>query len=623
MTAIYRDKIKQGVKFLSGKMITTLTGGLKLLFRFFNKLLGFLLIFTGAWVMLVFYMPYKISITYNPFFAYEWKHLDVFLFIGCLVITFSLFALNCYRFYKAMPDNIFTRFIKSIFNVNYRPEREGNNIPAFMKKSELWGVGFFFGAKINKWKKQKSFFVGKPTDKDGHILVVGGAGSGKSACIAKNVLEAWKAPIVATDIKGELSEYYKQLSEAGKVGRKSIVFCPARKDGHGYDPFYSLRTGGADYVVQNAREMALSIIPIPASINEPFWVQSAQNLLTGAILYYYDLGASFSEAMTGIQTTAVDKLIEEILESENTPAKMFINQVRDLELKTLAGIATELSNKIMVFATDLLIKDSLRDGDEDNSFNWNMIDDFNIFLNYPEHKLDQWSADILLKLNQLIRHLERRADFYTEQGKALPPILILLDEFPRLGKIEAIKSALATLRSKKVTICIMVQSLAQLDEIYGEKARRAIVDNCPYKAILGVTDADSQRYFSNLIGSCEIEKESRGVQYDSDEGIETSRGSHWSKHREPIIFPHDLAKLKDIVLMTPEGFCRVDKVFAGGDLFHAESLSIKTKQIKNKVKIFRVKFLPVWRKIRKYVLFLAIIGFSMGAGAFLMWLFMN
>ena len=62
-----------------------------------------------------------------------------------------------------------------------------------------------------------------------------------------------------------------------------------------------------------------------------------------------------------------------------------------------------------------------------------------------------------------------------------------------------------------VTICLMVQSLVQLDEIYGEKARRTIVDNCHYKAILGTTDADSQKYFSNLIGTCEVEKESHGV----------------------------------------------------------------------------------------------------------------
>ncbi|MCL2638920.1 MAG: type IV secretory system conjugative DNA transfer family protein [Oscillospiraceae bacterium] len=550
---------------MSGKMIVTLTGGIKLLLKFCNQLLGALLVFTGAWVMFVFYVPHKITVNYNPVYASRYEHLSGAIFFFSLLFALVIFAINCYRFYKAMPDTIFTRFIKSLFKQNYNPEREGNNIPDFMKNEEKKNTGFFFGEKTQGWWNPKSFYVGKPTDKDGHILVVGGAGSGKSACIAKNVLEAWNAPIIAIDIKGELSAHYKQLKEAGKVSRHAIIFDPTDENSFGYDPYFSLRTGGKTHLVQNAREIALSIIPLPTDMREPFWVQGAQNLLTASILYYYGIGATFSETMTGIQTTAIDKLIEEITDSDNLPAKMFINQIRDLELKTLAGIATEMANKIMVFASDPLINGALRDSKTDTKyFNWNSLDVANIFLRLPEDKLDQWSADILLKINQLIRSLERRADFYSEQGKALPPILILLDEFPRLGKIEAIKGALATLRSKNVTICLMVQSLAQLDEIYGEKARRTIVDNCPYKAILGVTDADSQKYFSNLIGTCEVEKESHGVHYDADDGIATAKGSHWSKQREPIIFPHDLAKLKDIVLMTPDGFCRVNKSFATG-----------------------------------------------------------
>jgi hypothetical protein len=155
--------------------------------------------------------------------------------------------------------------------------------------------------------------------------------------------------------------------------------------------------------------------------------------------------------------------------------------------------------------------------------------------------------------------LERRPDKSTEEDKKLPPVLLLLDEFPRLGKIDAIRGALATLRSKGVTICLMVQSLAQLDEIYGRDARRTILDNCPYKAILNVTDADSQKYFSDLSGSSEVEKKGYNVSYDPDSGLEVGTSDNYSLRREPIIYPHEFAKLHDIVLMTPRGFCRVDK----------------------------------------------------------------
>ncbi len=578
---------------MHGKFIITLTGGIKLVLRFLNRLLGFLLFFTGSWVVLIGYYPLMILTKLNSTFiaqhagVLEWERNAriVALFFSSL-IAFVIFLFNCVKFYKTCPDNRFVHFLKTLFNQNYRPEREGNNIPDYMIKNSPEYCGFFFGAKARGgfWNETYNVYVGKPTNQDGHILVVGGAGSGKSACIAKNVLKTWKSPILAIDVKGELSEHYLQLAKHGEFlmqtynknltseqfdeaceysCRDLTVFDPAAKDGVGYDPYYLLRTDRTDNLINNAREIALSIIPLPPNIHEPFWVQGAQNLLTAAILYYFNLGASFAETMTGIQTTPVDKLIDDILESGNTAAKMYINQVRDLELKTLAGIATEMSNKIMVFATDPLIHGALKNSQEDeNHFKWGDLGKKNIFLRLPEDKLDQWSVMIQLMINQLIRTLERRADKHTPAGKMLPPILILLDEFARLGKIEVIKNALATLRSKNITICLMIQSLAQLDEIYGEKARRGIVDNCAYKAILGVTDADSQKYFSSLVGTCEVEKESRAIQYDSDEGIETGRGSSWSKHREPIIFPHDFAKLKDVVLMTPDGFCRVDKVFA-------------------------------------------------------------
>jgi type IV secretion system protein VirD4 len=189
------------------------------------------------------------------------------------------------------------------------------------------------------------------------------------------------------------------------------------------------------------------------------------------------------------------------------------------------------------------------------------INNTSVFLRFQEDKLEQWSSVTALMINQLFRTLERRADKGTGGGN-VTPVLVMLDEAARLGKIETIKNALATLRSKAVTICLIVQSLAQLDEIYGRDARRTIVDNCAYKAILSATDADSQEYFSRLVGTCEIEKESHGKNYDADSGIETGSNSHWGKFREPIIFPHEFAKLKDIALMTPEGFCRVDKVYA-------------------------------------------------------------
>lgn len=81
-------------------------------------------------------------------------------------------------------------------------------------------------------------------------------------------------------------------------------------------------------------------------------------------------------------------------------------------------------------------------------------------------------------LNQLINTLEARpARTY---GKyELPPLLIMLDEFPRLGKIPDIQQGLSTLRSRGVTFALCIQSLAQLDEIYGENVRKSFATTVP------------------------------------------------------------------------------------------------------------------------------------------------
>ena len=75
-----------------------------------------------------------------------------------------------------------------------------------------------------------------------------------------------------------------------------------------------------------------------------------------------------------------------------------------------------------------------------------------------------------------------------------------------LGKMEVITNGLTTLRSKKVTFCLILQNIAQLDAVYGADVRRIMADNCQYKVILNVTEPDSQEYFSaNCLALLKIE----------------------------------------------------------------------------------------------------------------------
>ena len=88
---------------------------------------------------------------------------------------------------------------------------------------------------------------------------------------------------------------------------------------------------------------------------------------------------------------------------------------------------------------------------------------------------------------------------------------------------------------------------------------REILDLCPYKAILNVTDPFSQKYFSDMVGSIKVITHGISTNYRPYFGELDSYSLQQNESREPIIFPHEFATIKDIVLMTPDGYCRIDK----------------------------------------------------------------
>lgn len=383
-------------------------------------------------------------------------------------------------------------------------------------------------------------------------------GSGKSRTIAKSAIETWSEPFVALDIKGELSQHYERQRQKGRVKRKHIVFDPA--DGIvSFNP-YAILNGDEVHLTDNAVEIANAIIPKPLNDKNGYWIDLARNLLTAVIIYSYSIGLSFIETAIFAVNTSVWELCFRCF--ENPLAYKFIKDIANLKGEQQASIGTDLQRHLMVFATDSDIQNALSNDQGKNVFSWEDIvtadDAPNVFLRLNQDRLEQWGGVIRLMLTQLIRTLERRPEKYSKHGCKISPILVLLDEFPLLGKMDVIKNALTTLRSKKVTFCLMLQSVAQLDAAYGKDDRKTIVDNCQYKILLNITEPDSQEYFSRLIGSGLVERRSFSQSYNPPTGSITY-GQQIQVIREPWIFPHEFATNNTIVLHTPYGWFRTRK----------------------------------------------------------------
>ena len=396
--------------------------------------------------------------------------------------------------------------------------------------------GFFFG-------QYQDRYVRKPEYADGHIVVVGGIGSGKSSCLAIPTCRGWEKRLFAIDIKGELYEKSKHRRPHTKV------LDPFSDTAYGYDPFYILKDGNNP--AQTAREIALAIIPTPPDIKDPFWIESAQNIFTAAILHFYNLGYDFLQTVQAVLETPADDLMDEIAGSKTRAARLMVTNFVNADDKMLSSIIAELSRHIMIFATDESLMSCL--SRRNNITPPDLEKGYDIFIQIPEKLLRQWKGFLTLIVNQFLSFFEQR-----EEATATP-ILFLLDEFPRLGKIPSIMDALATLRAKKITISLLIQDLSQLDYIYGREARRVIMGTCPYQAVLSVADGESQEYFSRLTGTYE-----KGIESDSinagtlGRGATTGKGTTAQERRK--IKPEEFGTNQDVILFTPQGFSKCKKL---------------------------------------------------------------
>ncbi len=458
--------------------------------------------------------------------------------------------------YGNMPYNTFSMDYRLAFEREYGI-CAGKNIPENMIL-EIEESGLYLGLESTY---RKGYYVGKRAEDDGNALVVGINGSGKSYILAKSIIETWHAPFVVLDFKGELSQHYGYLLRKGRVKRKYIVFDPTHGD-IPYDPFDKLKKDEV-HLRENVCEISYAIIPKPLNNPDEYWIDIARDFLSAVIVYCYSIELDFIETIIIAVNTPVSEMCSKIMHSDNVLAKMLISETAGLKSEHQAMIGTEMKRHLTVFATDPDIQNALSNDQNKKSFSWEDIvtadDAPNVFLRLSQDRLEQWDGMIRLMLTQLIRTLERRPDKQSPQGRRTNPILLLLDEFPLLGKMDAITNALTTLRSKKVTFCLMIQSIAQLDAVYGSNIRKIIVDNCQYKVMLNITEPDSQEYFSRLIGTVPIGRRSISQSYVPATEYITC-GQQIQEFREPLILPHEFATNRDILLHTPYGLLSTIKL---------------------------------------------------------------
>lgn len=439
---------------------------------------------------------------------------------------------------------------------------QGRVIPEHFRLGLDADSGVFFGL-----DRDHGYYVGKSSTMDGHICVIGESGRGKTESIVKpTILTYQNGSTIVFDFKDNLHKHW--ISTARSLGKRSVVFWPDGPVGCSchYDPLEPMRRNNSANIVAATTDLAYALIPLPDGTKEPIWIETAQNYLIGVIIYYYFLDMNFPEIMMLILNTPVTEMIKNIMQDdveEATLAKIFINKLTDVDPKIVSNIGMEL-NRLAFFVADQNLMDLLTPTENDDLLDWEAIsksvEPIDVFISVPESKLDYYKPILRLMANQLIRTLEQRPQRTFSSGTELPPILVLMDEFSRLGKFPAITSGLMTLRSAGVTFAIFIQSIASLDEIYGHTTARVILDNCSYKVILGASDVESQQYLSNLVGSVATPQGSISESYNMFTNQVIGYSRNIGVTLEPVIYPQEFSSMTDVVVVSPDGYFRIDKI---------------------------------------------------------------
>jgi len=364
-------------------------------------------------------------------------------------------------------------------------------------------------------------FDGHEHKRNLNVLVVGGAGAGKTRFYAKpNILQAnkdSKFSIVVLDPKGDtLRSCGNYLIDQGYDLRVLDLINLDRS--HCYNPFVYLEND--DDVQRLTTNLIKNTTPKGSQTTDPFWDQAAEMLLKALVFYlFYEAPPeekNFPMVMEMIRAGDVKENDDEyespldILFSElelRDPEHIALKYYRGYHsgaAETLKSIQISLIARLEKFNLPSLAGITQNDemrlrelGEKPGA----------IFALIPDND-QSYNFIIGMLYTQLFQQLYRSADF-EHDGRLPYHVHFIMDEFANVCLPDSFDSLLATMRSREISVSIILQNLAQLKALF-EKKWESIVGNCDEFLYLGGNEQGTHKYVSELMGKETIDTNTYG-----------------------------------------------------------------------------------------------------------------
>ena len=226
-------------------------------------------------------------------------------------------------------------------------------------------------------------------------------------------------------------------------------------------------------------------------------MDTARKMLRAAMIAFYSIGMDFIQICKQVYFTGYKELWDQIELTEHERAIGYIESLRGENEKNLAGAKSLLDEKIRLFADNPKMEKILRRPlyEREESIYPARLEDIHLFLKIPDKKQEYYSTFMRVISGQVMEYISGR--IYDKRKDKR--ILVALDEFASIGHFEVL-SPFRKFRKNGANICILTQSLADIDLVYSEKERRVILDNSAYIVVLSANDSSTRQYFSELVG---------------------------------------------------------------------------------------------------------------------------
>jgi type IV secretion system protein VirD4 len=334
-----------------------------------------------------------------------------------------------------------------------------------------------------------------------HVMVFAPTRSGKGIGTVVPTLLSWTESVLVYDIKKELwtltAGYRRKFSRCWR-------FEPTARDSIRFNPLLEVRRG--DNEVRDAQNIADILVDPNGDEKRDHWKTSAHTLLTGAILHV--LYAEADKSLRGVASflsnpdRPIYHTFQHMLGTSHLPGgphpvvAQCAREMMDKSDNELAGIVSTAKTCVNLY-NDPLIARNTSTSDFRIADLMHAADPVSLYLVVPPSDIDRLRPLMRLLLNQIGKRLTERMEFGGAKAYR-HRLLMLLDEFPSLGKLSFFETQLAYLAGYGIKAFLIAQSLNQLQKAYGPN--NAILDNCHVRMTYTANDEQTAKRISDLVG---------------------------------------------------------------------------------------------------------------------------